>query len=401
MKLKTVLFAISLTTISTSHAQWVNTNGPDSVQTLAEGRVQGGDYQPSVLVGGTNGYGYKYEDPFWNRMQVGPGNSTNVLVLAFGPNYYLFAGTLGKGVYRSNMLPPLFLDTGLTNYNVRAFAFSNTNICAGTDSGVFLSTNNGANWAAASNGLMNLHVHSLGVSGSNLFAGTEGGVFLSANNGANWINVSTGLTNSIVRTIAISGTNVFAGTDGGVFLSINNGTTWTAASNGLKSLHIRTFLVSGVNLFAGSDSGVFRTTNNGANWTAVNTGLTSLSVRTFAVYSGSITGTNLFAGTDGGIWRRPLPEVVSVENFRTTPSTHVTFNPNHSISISFSLPARSFISLKVFDLSGKSVAVLLSEEMPAGSYTRRINTAALPNNLCFLRLEAAAFKETKKVLLTR
>ena len=50
------------------------------------------------------------------------------------------------------------------------------------------------------------------VSGTNLIAGTNGGVFLSTNNGTSWTQVNNGLTNTGVLSLAVSGTNLFAGT---------------------------------------------------------------------------------------------------------------------------------------------------------------------------------------------
>jgi hypothetical protein len=52
------------------------------------------------------------------------------------------------------------------------------------------------------------------VNGSNLFAGTDGGVFLSTNNGTSWAAVNTGLKNATVSALAVSGPNLFAGTGG-------------------------------------------------------------------------------------------------------------------------------------------------------------------------------------------
>jgi len=101
---------------------------------------------------------------------------------------------------------------------------------------VFTSTNPlHAQWIQT-NGPGGGHVRTFAVSGTNLFAGTIGGVFLSTNNGTSWTAASTGLTNYYVWALAVSGTNLFAGTyGGGVFLSTNNGTTWTAASAGLPN----------------------------------------------------------------------------------------------------------------------------------------------------------------------
>ena len=49
-----------------------------------------------------------------------------------------------------------------------------------------------------------------------IFAGTNGGVFHSTNNGDTWTKINSGLTNTSVRALAInSNGDIFAGTDGG------------------------------------------------------------------------------------------------------------------------------------------------------------------------------------------
>ena len=150
----------------------------------------------------------------------------------------------------------------------------------------------------------------LAVSGANLFAGADsGGVFLSTNNGTSWTAASTGLTDTGVVALAVSGTNLFAGTyTGGVFLSTNNGTSWTAVNSGLTSTNVRCLAVSGSNLFAGTSRGVFVSANNGTMWSPVNSGL-PLST---TVWSLAVSTMNLFAGTD------------AVQGFAGT----ITFAPN-------------------------------------------------------------------------
>ena len=246
------------------------------------------------------------------------------------------------------------------------------------------------------------NVRTLAVSGTNLFAGTSGGVFLSTNNGTSWTAASTGLTNIYVHALAVSGTNLFAGTDGGVFLSTNNGTSWTAASTGLTNTSIYALAVSGTNLFAGTyGGGVFLSTNNGTSWTA--TGLTYTYVFALAV-----SGTNLIAGTDGGVWRRPLSEMItSVERLSPDLPTHFGLDQNYpnpfnpATTISFSLPSKSFVSLKVFDALGREVSILLEKELPAGSYVQRWDAEALPSGVYFCRLQAGSFTETRKLILQR
>ena len=93
------------------------------------------------------------------------------------------------------------------------------------------------------------------------------------------------------------------------------------------------------------------------------------------------------------------------------------FNP--STTISFSLPMRSFVSLKVFDLLGRDVATILSEELSPGVYSRQWNAAAMPSGVYFYRLsvvpsarrdlvptdgrdgQAGNLVETKKLILLR
>ncbi|MGA9365407.1 MAG: glycoside hydrolase family 9 protein [Bacteroidota bacterium] len=75
------------------------------------------------------------------------------------------------------------------------------------------------------------------------------------------------------------------------------------------------------------------------------------------------------------------------------------FNP--STTISFGLPFRSFVSLRVFDLTGREIASIVSEELSPGSYTLRWNAEQLASGVYFCRLTAGSFSETKKLVLLR
>jgi len=93
------------------------------------------------------------------------------------------------------------------------------------------------------------------------------------------------------------------------------------------------------------------------------------------------------------------------------------FNP--STSISFSLPSKSDVSLKVFDALGRQVSVLFVEELTAGTYARQWVAAGLPSGVYFYRLsvvpsarrdlvpaesrdgQAGQYVETRKMLLLR
>lgn len=130
----------------------------------------------------------------------------------------IFAGTSGNGVFLSsnNGSSWTAVNNGLTSSLVSSFALSGNNLFAGTGEGLFRSPNNGESWTAT--GLMVNSVWSLAVSGTNIFAGVyawDGGVFLTTNNGTSWSAASTGLKNTIVWSFAVSDTYLFAGTEGG------------------------------------------------------------------------------------------------------------------------------------------------------------------------------------------
>ena len=75
------------------------------------------------------------------------------------------------------------------------------------------------------------------------------------------------------------------------------------------------------------------------------------------------------------------------------------FNP--TTAIAFSLPEKSFVSLKVFGLDGRQVATLVSEELPAGSHLRQWNALHIPSGIYFYCLQAGKTVETKKLILLK
>ncbi|MBE2281497.1 MAG: T9SS type A sorting domain-containing protein [Ignavibacteriaceae bacterium] len=105
--------------------------------------------------------------------------------------------------------------------------------------------------------LINRNVYALSINGNFIFAGTNTGVYLSSNNGANWIQTS--LNNQIINTISISGNNIFVGTEGnGIFISNNNGVNWVQKNEGLGNNFILSLCINNNYVFAGTNIGTYR-----------------------------------------------------------------------------------------------------------------------------------------------
>ena len=79
------------------------------------------------------------------------------------------------------------------------------------------------------------------------------------------------------------------------------------------------------------------------------------------------------------------------------------FNP--STSIQYAVNSLQFVALKIYDLLGKEVAVLVNEEKPAGSYEVIFNGSAfgggLSSGIYFYRLQAGINIETRKMILLK
>jgi hypothetical protein len=75
------------------------------------------------------------------------------------------------------------------------------------------------------------------------------------------------------------------------------------------------------------------------------------------------------------------------------------FNP--STTITYDLAERSFVRLRVFDMLGRQVAILVDEEKSAGTHTVTFDASKLPSGVYFYRIDAGSFGKTKKIVLTK
>ena len=69
--------------------------------------------------------------------------------------------------------------------------------------------------------------------------------------------------------------------------------------------------------------------------------------------------------------------------------------------ISYQLPVDSKVSLKIFDILGNEVAVLLQEEQKFGSYEVKLDASGLASGTYIYRLIAGDFVSTKKMVVLK
>ena len=306
----------------------------------------------------------------WTRTSNGlPLTNTTSVSDIYSVNSNLIAGLFGnsKGYYYSD-------DSGITwklatasTKQVFHFTYNNATLFAGTDNGIFKSTDDGKTWidadpntdlpknsviyglgteginlTAASYGSEinqttdegnswskinkkppDKNVHAILVSNNRVFAGTESGLYYFDGTN-NWLSptfVPTASNNKFFNAVVKIGTTLFAGTaSNSSYKSSDNGLTWTEIST---LTNATSFVGIGNNIFASTaGGGVYLSANNGTTWKTLNTNLTALSVNGLA-----IKGNTLFAATSlGGIWSRPLPQL-------TSPGSGLSYSFSTSVGI--------------------------------------------------------------------
>jgi hypothetical protein len=75
------------------------------------------------------------------------------------------------------------------------------------------------------------------------------------------------------------------------------------------------------------------------------------------------------------------------------------FNP--TTTISYAIPQAAEVALTVVDVLGRQVKTLASGAKPAGTYEVSFDATGLPSGVCFYRLRAGAYVETKRMVIVK
>jgi len=343
----------------------------------------------------------------WTQFNSGLGNSLSIQCISSNV-YFVFAGTASGGIFNSidGGLNWIQSNQGISQLNIKAMITDDSSMFAGCIfAGIFRSTNNGNSWYRFGLGEGDL-LSSLLYNGDVFLVGLNGGMYRTTNYGLNWSLAFNGITNLDIKCLAQSENKTYCGTfGGGVFVSENNGVLWTPESEGLKDMRIQVLTSDGLSMFAGTlGKGVHYFNNISGNWIPVNDGLTDSNIVSIAMNEEFI-----FAGSSRGkVWRRPLNEIVTDINdpISIHPAHHHLFqnypNPfNPVTNISFYISERNFVSLKVFDNSGKEVSEIFSGFLPEGEHTKIFNGENFAAGVYYYRLSSEKFSDVKKFVLVK
>ena len=92
-------------------------------------------------------------------------------------------------------------------------------------------------------------------------------------------------------------------------------------------------------------------------------------------------------------------ENVIAKEFKLHQNYPNPFNP--STTIEFSLPKSEFVELKVFNILGKKVAIIVSKNLNQGNHTYTFDGKNLASGIYYYQLVAGDYREVKKMILLR
>jgi len=99
--------------------------------------------------------------------------------------------------------------------------------------------------------------------------------------------------------------------------------------------------------------------------------------------------------------------VTGISNYNENVPAHYAISQNYpnpfnpTTNINFDLPKGNIVKLKIYDMSGKEVAILLNEYKSAGKYTYTFDASSLSSGVYFYRISAGDFSDTRKMMLVK
>lgn len=349
-----------------------------------------------------------------------------------------------------------------SNSSLNSLDFQNelTGIAVGTSGTILRTTNAGINWIQ-DNSVTALKLNSIDMlnNGTGYICGNSGFICRTTNNGVNWITLNSETSKNLYSICFTSDNMCWAAGDSIVLKTTDSGNNWEVKMSDFYKYNMVQFVnprvgwlicnkvqavpppfgsyiirkilktlnggeswdtvysQSNVNSnfiglsFSDSVNGwitsntseILRTTNGGTSFSNSNTSLYQSLYSVYAyssqfawIASDSGTVYSTYNGNTIGInsYNSEVPVLYNL--FQNYPNP---FNP--TTKITFALPFKSFITLKVYDLLGREIETLVNTSLNVGKYDVVFNASNLASGVYFYRIESERFSETKKMIVLK
>lgn len=340
--------------------------------------------------------------------------STDNIVIGSRLNTMLFRSTNGGNNWTNLTLPE-------SNKKLQFVSFSHGFFL--TDSKFYKTTNGGQNWTgtivpffgfggtAQDFHFLNENTGWLSVVYFDPYPWPYGSyhsrVNKTTNAGVNWAHQYTKATD-MTKTYRIFFANLnlgFLNEDSVAYSLIrtsNGGLNWNnvLSSGSSKKYYSMSFPSTDTGFFTGDQT--IKTINSGATWSTIITPSGNVYRSVFFInnLTGWIAGNGgLIAKTVTGATKiKPISNVIP-ETFQLFQNYPNPFNPNTNIE--FLIPKSGHVSLIIYNILGKEVAIVYNDYLKAGNYIEHFDGSNLSSGVYFYRLTAGDFISTKKMVLIK
>jgi len=255
-----------------------------------------------------------------------------------------------------------------------------------------------------------------GVGTSNQTSYTLARISKSTDNGLNWTSFTYGNSDTYYygKEIFMINNNVgyFSwntssfGVANRLSYTNNGGLNWNIISTvgqGTENMYYFNAITGfGFRANTSTSSVIYKTSNSGSNWRNVvvqeyvNDIIFTSELIGFCVANYGVLLKTINGGEPIGI-RNISNEIPN--NFLLLQNYPNPFNP--STNINFSIPSNTFVTIRVFDISGKDISTLVNENLNAGSYKVDFDGSHYPSGVYYYKIETENFTETKKMILLK
>lgn len=186
--------------------------------------------------------------------------------------------------------------------------------------------------------------------------------------------------------------------------SNSGGSDWTNVFSTSSEVNSIQFVNANRGWFARDNGKILFTSNGGSSFSEQNSGVTTKLNSVFflndstgwiATSNGIILKTNT-----AGITNINVSDNLKPDKFYLSQNFPNPFNP--VTHLGFGISNREFVSLKVYDLLGKEIAILINNvSLSPGNYDVEFKGADLTSGVYFYKLESENFIETRRMLLLK
>jgi photosystem II stability/assembly factor-like uncharacterized protein len=359
-------------------------------------------------------------------------NANEGLVFGDPTDGYFTIFTTHDGGAHWTRLPQANLPAALTDefsYVFSSEGIGDTFWTVSTSGRIWKTTDKGLHWDAYETEQTNIEFSNLKMRDAlNGLWGVHGELYRTIDGGITWTEVEysgTWFTNDLAYVPGTASTYVSTGAHDfpgyaengslhgiGTSYSVDDGNTWITIDTAVEH-----FCVAMVNSYTGftggintnASTGIFKYNGSALGYSCGNN-LTSMCHKgnTICVANASIQN-HLEKGDVLGVC--DLSTIakgnIIVEAQQSNYALHVYPNPvSNSTTILFSLSQPQKVLISIYDLNGRLIKILTNEEMVAGSHEIKWNVNAvtgksISSGIYILRIEAADFKDSKKIFVIK